>query len=514
MAMTGDPRQADVIGAAAAPDLDDAENEANSSVGRLTRFGAWSLVAHASKAGVAFLVAILVARALGAASLGRYSYQLWIIGLVPILMTLGVPIALTRVVPEKLGGDQPGEAFGVFRFVRRLHLALLPIPAAVAGLLVWLGDPDPVLVVAVLVGIAVGVFILDYQALLTALRRFRLLAIAAIAAAGVQLVTAMAGVSLGLGWEGFVLLFVAAAAIGLAVLVGLSRKLLRKFPAPTLEPSERTKFVRFAGVTSVAVAANAVAFGRPELFFLDRYSSDAELGVYAAALRLSMLAVTVPLMAGRALMPEFSWLRGSGREDVLQRTYPKVCTLLAAITAPLAFGGAFVAGGLMTVVYGHAFDAGTIAAVVLLGGAMVNALAVAATAAVLTGPRPRLAAEAGVALVAVTLLLDVLLIPPFGAVGAAVANVTAQIVGVMIGLVYAWRWLDLRYPVRPVAGIVAMASFAGLAAAAVLHVAGGVAGLTAAVIVGATIYLALISATRTVTLDEVRALLRREVPVP
>jgi len=492
----------------------EASEAAAGSVGRLTRFGAWSIVAYAAKAGAAFAVSIVVARGLGADSLGRYSYQIWIMSLVPVLMALGVPIALNRVLPDKFGAGDADGALAIFRWVRRIHVVALGLPAAVAAFLLLGTGANPVLVVAVTVGIAAGLLILDYQALLTALRRFRILAVAAVAGAVVQIAGALVGTALGVSWEGFVLLSALTLVLGLGVLVAVSRPRVRTGRSRRVAPEERRRFMRYALITSFAVAANAVIWGRPELFFLDRYGSDQELGLYAAALRLTALAAPIPIMAGQALMPEFSWLRGSGQHEALARAFPRVCTLLAALTAPLAFGGAIVAGAMTSVVFGGEFSGGGTAASVLLAGAMVNALAPAATAAVLTGPRPRLAAEAGAVLVALTLLLDVLLIPPFGPVGAAIANVAAQIVGVLIGLVYAWHWLGLRYPVGNVLVLSGMAILSGLTALASIHLIGGAAGLGFGVACAAVVYVVLVGRSGIVTATDLRALLRREAVVP
>lgn len=472
-------------------------------LGRIARSGLWSLLAHVFAAGSAFGISVIVGRALGPGALGRYSYYLWILRLVPYLLALGIPAAITKIVAERLGAGEQQKAQGAFRLGLRFHLLLLPVVAALTAWTVW--HEGILLALGLAFGTAVVLVSLDLEGLLTALRRFRTLALVAIAAAGVQVVLAGVGLLTGAGWEGFVLFQVAGSVLGLAaMLVACSRWTARR--TPKLDSTDRRGFVNFAFVMALALAFDAILWGRPEFWFLDRYRTSQELGLYAAALRLSGLAAVAPLIASRALMPEFSWLRGGQHGGVLKETFPKVCKAIALFAAPLAFGGAAVAGAMLTNIYGSSFSGARLATSILLAGSFVNAALAPGIAAVLTSSRPRIVAEVGAGAVALNLLLDFLLIPRYGMVGAAVANVVIQLVSVSIGLGYAWLRLGLRYPVLMVSRIAFIAVVSAVPAGALAVTAPGWLGLLAAFAAGAFVYAALLFISRTVTLEEMRTL--------
>jgi O-antigen/teichoic acid export membrane protein len=481
-------------------DIQAASARTPNALRRIAGGGLWAILAYGCSSGAVFVVSIIVGRSLGPGPLGDYSFHLWVLRLVPTLLALGFPLALTKMVAEREGSGTDGRA--LFRLARRTHLLLLSVPCAVAA--TWGGGTDWRLTLIMLVGIAVILLALDYEALLVGERRFRALTLVAVLGAGAQLLAAAIGLLVRVDWQGFIALSVAAAVFSLVALVLVCGSAAAPVPAAALGPGDRRAFFRLAGLLAIYVIVNEVVWGRPELWFLDRYRSDAEVGLYAAALRLTSLPVMVPIVAARAIMPEFSWLLGGGRKEELDRTYPSVCTVLALVTVPLAFGGVVLAEAAVTTVYGQAFESASGATAILLGGSMIYAMAGPAVAAVLTGPRLRLIAEVGLVATVLNLVFDLLLIPAFGLTGAAIANVAAQTVFMVTAMLYARLRLGLSYPVRTVLRLCLLAGLAALAAAAVLRAGSGPLMLCLAGLVDVAVFAVLVVVTRTVSASDLR----------
>lgn len=480
---------------------------ASQSVGRVARSGMWSLLGYSISAGSALAVSVLVARSLGAEAFGRFAFFMWLLKLLPTLIAFGVPRALTRLIAEHTGAGHAGRAHALVRLVVRFHGALV-VPTAVAlGLFLHLAGAEPAVTWTLSVGMAIGLLALDVEGLLEGLRRFPSLTGVATTTALVQLTLTLAALATGVGWPGFLAAQVAGAGIGLVVGVRAARSGLVAVGDADPAPADRRRFVRFSGVLGVTIVIDAVLWGRPELLFIEWYATDEALGLYAAALRLTSFAVLIPLVASRALLPEFSWLRGGGHDVELTRVYPRVCRLLALVAAPLALGGAVVAGPLLVTVFGAEFAGGTTALQILFVGSIVNAVAGAATAIVLTGPRPRLVAEVGSVAAVANILLNFVLVPRLGIVGAAVANVSVQVVAVLIGVGYAWRWLGLRYPVGDVARIALVALAVVIPGGLVTQRVGGTVGLVAGISLAAVLYLPTLLVTGAVDRRELRRLL-------
>ncbi|HLF70457.1 MAG TPA: oligosaccharide flippase family protein, partial [Actinomycetota bacterium] len=127
----------------------EAEPTPASFIGRVARSGAWNVVAYVVDAGSALGISVLVGRALGPATFGRYAYLMWIIRTVAVLGAIGLPAAATRMVSEFLGADDAPRATGLYRTALRIHLVTTPLLFLIAGSFVWIkGGHDPVLAIA------------------------------------------------------------------------------------------------------------------------------------------------------------------------------------------------------------------------------------------------------------------------------------------------------------------------------------------------------------------------------
>jgi len=483
-------------------------------VGRIARSGMWSMLAHAMTAMSAFVVSIIVARTLGPGPFGRYTFYLVLIGLLPKLLACGVPAAITKLTAERLGHDDEDTARALVRLGFRFHLAILPLAVVTCAWLAYGKHNHAMLAAAVAGGVGFGLLGLDLEGLMAASRRFHVLGVVGSIGAIFQVAVALGCALAHTHWESYVALQVSAIALSVAAYGWIGRHELfrRGRPVRELPPDLRSAFVRFSAVMCFTLLLDAVIWGRPELFFLARYHHGHELGYYSAALRLASVT-TLPLMAAAGLLPEFARLRGAQQHAQLAETYPRVCRLMMLVTAPIAFGGAAIAGPLVLAAYGHRFDGAAFASTVLLAGGIVNAVAGPATAAVLTGSRPRLIAELGSIAAVCNLALDFWLIPRHGIAAAVFINVSLQLASVTTGVVYSWIKLGLRYPVADVARVLGIAAVAGAVAHTLATAVSGWPGLILAVGAAGAVYVLTTLITGVVSTSELRALMHR-TPAP
>ena len=485
----------------------DASTAEPQALATVARDGLWSVLAYTANAASVFVVSVMVARALGPAEWGRFSLHLWIIRMGPALLALGVPVALAKFVAEKMATGDDAEARALFRLSVKAHAATVAAATIVAGS--WLAARDGVAAgeLAVLVGIPVALLAMDAEAMMAGLRRFRAIGVLTAATGAAHLAAAATGLALGVGWQGFLSLFVAVLGANLVATLLVCRHGVRAASVVRADRRTSSAFIRYAGICALWLVVENVLWGRPELWFLDRYGSDADVGYYSTALRVASLAALLPLVAARPLVPEFARQRGRTATSELGALFSRVCGLLAVATAPLALIGGAVGGAAIEVVYGAEFAPAGRAAAILMASSLVTAVASPVAAALLTAPRPRVVVELGVACTALNLVLDIVLIPRFGLTGAAVVNVAAQGVWVTVGIIYCRRSLGLEYPVRTLARVVGLAATAAVPAIVVTSLAGGVGGLIAAGAVGLATYVALIWGTGTVDGDDVVALI-------
>jgi O-antigen/teichoic acid export membrane protein len=262
--------------------------------------------------------------------------------------------------------------------------------------------------------------------------------------------------------------------------LALGAMLLARTPAPSRGTDASIGLVLRAASPLAANGGLQMLSPRVEFLVLSALAGDRETGAFLAALRVFEFLGMVPSAIAQGAMPALTREALRGGAGVRRRT----AALMALVAAPAGVGLALVAGGLVPLLYGPAY-AGAVKPLVVLAAALVplflNALL---SWAVLARGRaswlPRLAAVRVAAAVALALSL----VPPFGAVGAAVGLACAE--WLLLGLFWvACRRASFAVPVlAPVAwGLLACLPMA-------LAVGGLRESLPAAVAVGALTWVA------------------------
>jgi O-antigen/teichoic acid export membrane protein len=156
---------------------------------------------------------------------------------------------------------------------------------------------------------------------------------------------------------------------------------------------------------------------------LGALAGPAVLGVYAIASKYAELLRLPGLAVTYVMYPAFA---RDGQRDARARTRALLgpaAWLTAAAAVPLGLAAGFV----LPLVYGHDFAGAALPAWILLAGLVGESVTGLITAYLYGVARPGLNSIAIGAGVVVTVIGDLTLIPPYGAVGAAVASALAYL---------------------------------------------------------------------------------------
>ncbi|HET7342880.1 MAG TPA: polysaccharide biosynthesis C-terminal domain-containing protein, partial [Methylomirabilota bacterium] len=336
----------------------------------------------------------------------------------------------------------------------------------------------------------------------------------------VQLAVLAALVAAAAGVGGGVTLFLTAHALstgaGIAWLLTLAWREGRAhdaLPAPAgVPPALRSEVVRYARSVLPLLVLDAIVWQRSEVAFLRTFASPAMVAYYALAYGLASQMSRVPYQITLALTPAFPALVGAGRLAELASLHATAVRYLVLLGAPLAVGLAVVAPRLVSVLYGPEYGAAApVLALLALG--FVPSFAAGLSPAVLhaTKHQRRLVSQAAWA-ATVNLVLALVLVPPAGAIGAALANVAAQTLHATLVLRAATRITGASLRAGRLGRIAAATAGMAAAAAAVTYALPGSSGLASGVVAGAASYvlgLRLFHALDGEDLDRVRVLLER-----
>lgn len=244
----------------------------------------------------------------------------------------------------------------------------------------------------------------------------------------------------------------------------------RHLALPSLEAAAGPDARRLLGIGAPLLANGVLwlALGWTDTLMVGGMRGTEAAAYYSVALKVATLAA-MGLVAVSAVLPErFGRLWRRGDRAGAGRVLRESGYLAGALAVPVAVAFGLLAGEILAV-FGPPYAAGGTALRILLAGQAVHALSGFAGIALnmVGGHRQVLAVNATAALLNV--LLNVLLVPPFGIDGAAAASATSLVVMNLVQggiLVRAWgtRWFASGIPGLAGLGLLALLGAVGLAA--------------------------------------------------
>lgn len=457
---------------------------------------------------------ILIAHVVGPSVTGEYNYLLWICATLATLATLGVPTAMTTFVAKAV-------SIGRYELVNHyarvlLGIALLGTTVITAGLVVLCatevvgatGQRAAWIVMAAT--IVPSGLIATATALLRGQSMFRralyvtgagqlvsLAILIAVLASGADLTTLAAGTAGG---------------VALASIIAIAG--CRAFLASTdSEGTAHRDLARYVAQVSGVVLIDQVVWERSEVLFLHHYNGAAQVGYYTLAYGVTLAAMgLIPGSVSVALLPRVAAMHvESGVRDI-GPVYRAATRYVCCLVGLMVSVGLAASVPLVSLVYGTEYHRMVPAFDILLvtqGWAAVAGV----SAVVFYGTNaPALILRVGAGLCVCNVGLDLLLIPSWGATGAATANGCVQSLGVAAGIVLLRR-RGINFPARwcaLTAGACAVSVVVGRLAMMLASTPGvqvAIGGL-----VSAAIYICICIASGVAPVQEIRYLVRGLAP--
>jgi O-antigen/teichoic acid export membrane protein len=184
-------------------------------------------------------------------------------------------------------------------------------------------------------------------------------------------------------------------------------------------------------------------FGYLDTLILGVFRGDAEIGVYRVAVQLSILIIFTQTVLNQMLQPHFSRLNVTGEFKKLQRLVASSSGIIfiAAVFPAIIF--IFFGEAILGLIYGEEFISSVIALKILVIGQLLNAGFGSVGALLNMTGHEKDSMKGMLVALAINICLNFLLIPWFGMEGAALATALSFI---------AWNGL-LRYYVKERLGI-------------------------------------------------------------
>lgn len=396
-----------------------------SETGKMARGSGLNLLGAICKQSALFFITLVLAQRLSKADVGRYAESYALLTLLGLLSLAGLRSGLTRFIAIHLADSDPARLRGTVRFGLVLTLAG---STCIAGVLVLTAGPlaqafhDPVLKHSIeLVALTLPASAFQDAALAATQgwRRQREFALIGLIFDPLsRLALTVAAVFLGAGLSGALWALVASSWAG-AILAAMSlHRRMRSVPRASALVEAR-RILSFSMISWVSALAGTGLIWADTLL-LGLMSTQENVGIYTVASRIVTLAVFVMAPINAAFTPHIAHLSHLGDTSGMSRVYGSANRWIMRLSMP-SFIVLLIFPADVLQFFGAGFGAGAAVTVILAMGQMVSAVAGPCGSVLNMSGRVFLNMVDNVGALVLNIGLNIVLIPRFGTVGAAVA---------------------------------------------------------------------------------------------
>jgi O-antigen/teichoic acid export membrane protein len=402
-----------------------------------------------------WIISIWVARQLGPADYGIFTLVLWFGSTLSWIIGMGLTHAVTKFIAEYSGRNSL-EALGpIVRFVLKIELAL---SIGVTAILVFFRTPiadyffspsESFFFFLAFLGILPGVITGIFSAAIEGIQKFEYFTLANLILTPLSFGAKVTVLLLGYGIEGIMSVMLLFSCINALFYYFVLRKEGISLRGDTGEVQKglRARIGKYNASVMAIILCDKVIWDKSENFFLGRFCAASQIGFYNLGYNIAQKFTSLlPTTFWRVLFPAMSNYFGSGDRGKMKRLFFLSTRYLAFVSFPVSVGGAILAYPLIHYLYGHEYIGAQRVLQIMFFASMITSLCNPGAAILYGYEKQSFIYKLGIVMAVVNIILDIVLIRPFGAVGAAVAYACTTVTGAVIGTVYTVKLMRLRYP--------------------------------------------------------------------
>jgi O-antigen/teichoic acid export membrane protein len=419
----------------------------NSATATIARNSLWYGAETFLEALVFLVTSIVVARYLGPEKLGELMFFNFIVGSTNRLGGIGLASATRKYMSEYLASGQVG-LVGALYYAALRWQSLLAISISVIGSVVAWNFCDPanrLTAIVLLVSITPSLITWIPSQANTALQEFYRNSPASFAYSVVYAATIGLAVALKWGMAGVASAILMARTTELVIRLIATNRRMRSFGRLPLPADVRRRIRRYCfqsiGLTALAI----VVWDRSEILFLKYFSNNLQLAFYSIGFGLTGRLLLLPSVFGGASSATLMAKCSEGK-DSPKSIFSNALRYLALFVFPAHLGTAILCSTALVVVYGTRYQPAVPAMIICVLFAIPRAFQSLPETVLQAFDRQDFILKWMGVITILNLALDALLIPHWGAVGAAIANGVAQGTAVAGLLWKAKQLTGFRFP--------------------------------------------------------------------
>lgn len=418
----------------------------------------------------AIVVSVVLARALGPDRFGLYSLVASVVTFTYVIARFGISNTVMRYVAELDGRLERDRAAAVAGWGLRRGLLTVGVGAAAMAMSApfmadffkhWELRGLFLLGAASLVPMICGSVLRN---VLRGVQLYRRLLLLNLATSPLWVAACTLTVSRGGGIAGVLVAGVGVELVNVAYLAWwVGREV--GWPQWRQQPSRalRSRLAHYNLAMGALVVMQLIVWQRSELVFLGRFSGPAQVAYYSLPVSITeRLSDLIPGAVVGVLVPGLTYVHQAGDPARFGALLSDAFRYVSIVTLPLCLFGMPLASTAIRLLYGTAYSPAAPVLQILMVAAAFTVLGEASSSALLSLEAQGWLLKTGLAMMLVNLALDLLLIPTWGAIGAALANTASQVGWALLSFKPLWNRVELA--TRRAVGTAAVAA-AMLAAA-------------------------------------------------
>lgn len=411
----------------------------------MTRGVGFIMISRCADGVVSVIFSILIARMLTPDSYGLLSTTMGIAGLVTLVFTLGTSYSVTKFISSHLAAGDGDK----IRTTISATLSLQFVLAIISGIVCFfISEPlaknvfckpellFPLRIVSVFIVIsALSNWIL---ALFQGFHRMEFIAAADVVGIIARLIIAVALVWKGYGVAGAVIGFIigsaVTAAVGTLLSVSSIYPAIPKRQNKTRISPEIRDSLKY-GIPMMTSAAIVLLYEVFSIFMLTAFRTINEVSWYTIAFGIINMIMIIPVAMGTSLLPITSGLHAKKDMSGISVVYRTTLKLLTYATNFVVFVFIATAAPLILIMFGESYLPAVIPFLILAAIGFIRPASILSESVSAGMGMPMINTKANLVTACLVIIFNIMLVPTFGIIGAAVATSAAYSCG-MCYLIY------------------------------------------------------------------------------
>jgi O-antigen/teichoic acid export membrane protein len=492
--------------------------------GTIAKNTVFNFIATASDLGITLLIGIVLARSLGTEQYGLYSYLIWFLGLIAVIVNLGLGEMATRFTAEALGNQRIHEPQGLARMTLMLRggAALFVCFAVIISSGYWArftGDSaNKIYFVIIAFSSVLQALNLAMVSIFRGFQKYEYTAYVQLGTGPLRFVLIIVFMVLGFNILEVLTINIAVSAVGSLIGLLLLRRLmpLKNLLLGSLpDTAIRKRALKYAMTMVGIIIVDYLAYRQAEVFLIGLYCPVEEVGFYRLAFNLvDMSMMLIPAAFAAVLLPAIAEQFGKGDMEKLRMISITSARCLMMVALPMAAGMIALASPIITLLYGADYTPAIILLQILVVPMAIFNIAGPASAVIFGINRPGFSLKINVGMALLNISLNVWLISHYGILGAAMGKSVPLILGAVLYIAFASRKIGTAWPVRDTIKIATASLFMGMVVYTLQSRLDAVPSLALCIPLGIIIYIIAIFFLRVIGKQDIDILKRIQGSLP